>query len=261
MYKKIIFLSAFLIVSSLQSYGRSLEQTHTGVGNKDKNVDSEISVIDDSWLSCSNIAYAELALIIILLAYIIIKGFSRAKRNRKISDDLKRIRQERDELRYKNESISRDLKEINALREEDRSQLALLQEEKFIALPNQPIEAEATINTMEWDKPEAPKKIQEIFYSRYADLADGFSAAELLTKESNDTIFEITILSPNKASFKVSINPAAQKYALSNADYFLQPTCRYDALPSGIIINEIPGSLSLIGGKWEIKEKARISFK
>jgi len=213
------------------------------------------------WITPTNIAYAELILIILLLIILIYKALGNDKGVKRFKGDLNRIRKERDQLRHDIENLRSDLRESSELREEDRSALAKLKEELTTAALKQTEVEEAVSNTIEWDKPAAPQKVQEVFYSRYADLEGGFSAVELLPREDSDTIFEITILSPNKASFRVSGNLAAQKYALSNADYFLEPTCHYDTLPAGTIINEKPGLLVLTGGKWEIKEKAKISFR
>lgn len=228
----------------------------------DFQADAETPSKSGSWFYSANMLYGALGVIVLLLAFILFRNNNDQKKGGKLLKDLKRIREERDQLRHEIENLRNALNEVKALREEDKFELDKLKEElSSAALKQKAAEEEVASNTVVWDKPEAPQKIQETFYSRYADLVDGFSASELLTKEGNDTVFEITIISPNKASFKVSSNPAAQKYALSNADYFLEPTCHYDTLPSGTIINELPGSLTLIGGKWEIKEQAKISFR
>ncbi|MFD2288220.1 hypothetical protein GJU39_15955 [Pedobacter petrophilus] len=228
----------------------------------DFQADAETPSKSGSWFYSANMLYGALGVIVLLLAFILFRNNNDQKKGGKLLKDLKRIREERDQLRHEIENLRNALNEVKALREEDKFELDKLKEElSLAALKQKAAVEEVASNTVVWDKPEAPQKIQETFYSRYADLVDGFSASELLTKEGNDTVFEITILSPNKASFKVSSNPAAQKYALSNADYFLEPTCHYDTLPSGTIINESPGSLTLIGGKWEIKEQAKISFR
>jgi hypothetical protein len=99
-------------------------------------------------------------------------------------------------------------------------------------------------------------------YARYADQGDGFSVQELLDEEDSETIFEITLLSPTSASFKVSGNQNAQRYALSNSPYFLGKTSQYDTFPSGnsLINTDVPGELILQGGKWLIVKPVQISF-
>lgn len=251
MCKKIVLLAGFFLMLVYQLQALTLAERAT---------DAETLSTNSSWFYSANMRYGALAVIVLLLIIMLFKNNNDQKKSGKLSKDLKRIREERNQLRHEIENLRNELKESNSLRAEDKLEIDKLKEEMSLALSKQ-TEEEVAGNTVIWDKPEAPQKIQETFYSRYADLADGFSASELLTREGNDTIFEITILSANKASFKVSANPAAQKYALSNADYFLEPTCHYDTLPSGNIINESPGLLTLSGGKWEIKEQARISFR
>ena len=114
-------------------------------------------------------------------------------------------------------------------------------------------------------QPQAPKPpVAKVKYARYADMGDGFSNTELLDKPDGETIFEITIgANNNTGEYKISSNPDAQRYALSNAQYFLGKTCQYDSFPSGsnaVIRTEKPGMVKLNGGKWTIVNPARISF-
>lgn len=99
-------------------------------------------------------------------------------------------------------------------------------------------------------------------YARYADKGDGFSSADLLDQDDNETIFEITITSPATGAFRISNNRQAQRYALSNASYFFGNTCLYDALPAAdsVIVTNTPGELVLNGDKWTIRNPAKISF-
>ncbi|ACU61957.1 hypothetical protein [Chitinophaga pinensis] len=99
-------------------------------------------------------------------------------------------------------------------------------------------------------------------YARYADKIDGFSAEELLDKDDNETIFEITITSPATGAFRVSNNRQAQRYALSNASFFFGKTCQYEAFPvaDSVIVTDKPGELVLSGDKWMIRHPAKIRF-
>lgn len=101
-----------------------------------------------------------------------------------------------------------------------------------------------------------------IKYARYADMGDGFSNAGLLDTNNSETIFEIAIINSNTATYKVIDDLDNQKYALSNAQYFLGKTCQYDSFPAGKnnIITESPGVLKLQGAKWLIQSVAKISF-
>jgi len=99
-------------------------------------------------------------------------------------------------------------------------------------------------------------------YARYADKIDGFSSEELLDKDDNETIFEITITSPATGAFRVSNNRQAQRYALSNASFFFGKTCQYEAFPAAdsVIVTDKPGELVLNGDKWMIRHPAKIRF-
>lgn len=99
-------------------------------------------------------------------------------------------------------------------------------------------------------------------YARYADTGDGFSESYLLDQPNNETIFEITVISPDAASFVVSGNVNVQKYALSNIDYFLSKTCQYTSFPSAnsTITTNMPGKLRKEKGQWTISSPASISF-
>lgn len=114
-------------------------------------------------------------------------------------------------------------------------------------------------------KPSAPPPpVKKIRYARYADLGDGFSNAELLEKQDGETIFELTIApNNNSGEYRVTTDPDAQRYALSNAQYFLGKTCLYESFPSGddaLISTDAPGIIKLTGGKWTIVQPAKISF-
>lgn len=215
--------------------------------------------LPQAWYSEAIFIYLLAALVILSLLGLLWLNFRKSKQLRKGRKDLVRIREERDRLSIDVEKLVLRNRELILLGEEDKAQMERLQHQQ--EKQNLPAEEEKPSPTMEWDKPEPIQKAAEVFYSRFADLQDGFSVSELLESEASDTIFEITLQSTSKASFKVSTNPAAQRYALSNADYFLERPCQYDTLPKGSIINEAPGKLSLSGGKWEIVEKARISFQ
>ncbi len=109
-----------------------------------------------------------------------------------------------------------------------------------------------------------PPKVETITkYARYADKGDGFTASDLLSESDSETIFEIVLTSPATAKYKIASNPAAQRYALSNAAYFLGKTCKYENAPSGQsnIYTDQQGELKLQGNKWVISSQAIISFR
>ncbi|MFD2584931.1 hypothetical protein ACFSR6_20710 [Pedobacter vanadiisoli] len=213
---------------------------------------------DTKLITPSNIGYLQSIIILCLLVYLII-----VLKNKKSKEkELAFMKSEVANTTWKKTQLNTELEDLkikNAKLEEEMS-IHRLKEETLLKefVP----EEQNNVNTIEWqiDKPKVVRQ-PERFYTKYADLIDGFSVAELVEDENNETIFEIRLQSPNKATFKVNENPAAQKYALTNADYFLQKTCVYDVVPFGKITTEKEGQLSLSGGKWEIIEPAKISFK
>lgn len=242
MHKRTIYLFLILMLSVFQVKAQSLA----------------IELSDSKFINAKNIAYLECVIILCLLVYLIIVLKKRKSRQK----ELAFLKSETTNTTWEKAQLKTelgDLKAQNGKLEEELNLIRLKEETQLKELvPEEP----SNVNTIEWqiDKPEIIKQ-PEHFYTKYADLIDGFSVAELVEEENNETIFEIRLQSLNKASFKVSENPASQKYALTNADYFLQKTCMYDVVPFGQIITEKEGQLSLSGGKWEIIEPAKISFK
>jgi len=168
--------------------------------------------------------------------------------------DLKASMQEKEEeAQNKIASLEAKLK----IEKEKNNQLTreLEGKKKRLRVEDEPVTVELTQVV---PQPPAPT----IKYARYADQGDGFSVFDLLEEEEEETIFEITVDSSNTATFKISSNPGAQKYALSNTDYFLNKTCRYDTIPStrSSIKTDAPGELKLHGNKWLIVSPAKISF-
>lgn len=151
---------------------------------------------------------------------------------------------------------------------EDRLKSLELKKEQKIT-PQAAIPAETATPIVEQATPRQPiqplkASVAKVKYARYADMGDGFSNAELLDKPDGETIFELIIAHNNTTGeYRVAGNPEAQRYALSNAQYFLGKTCLYDSFPSGdsaLINTDTPGTIKLTGGKWTIVNPARISF-
>ncbi len=107
--------------------------------------------------------------------------------------------------------------------------------------------------------PAAPR----ILYARTVDLGDGFSADSLSeTTSERPMVYQIQVVSPTQASFRVADDPYAQRLALSDPYSYLNDACEYTSQPaSNSRIQTVkPGRLALQGGKWAIIEKAQISF-
>lgn len=242
MYKKAPYLFLILILGVFQANAQLLTTKS-----------SDMKLITTTYIN-----YLLSIIIICLLVYLIVVLRNKKRKGKELAFMKSEVANKTWEKTQLNTQLE-DLKTKNAKLEEEMSIHRLKEEiqlKEFV--PEEPSNAKI----IEWqiDKPELVNQ-PKCFYTKYADLIDGFSVAELVAEENNETIFEIRLQSPNKATFKISENPATQKYALTNADYFLQKTCVYDVVPFGKITTEKEGQLSLSGGKWEIIERARISFK
>ncbi|MCF2446894.1 hypothetical protein L0657_23255 [Dyadobacter sp. CY345] len=163
---------------------------------------------------------------------------------------------------FQSKNLSNELKSVKQKLKEAEAEIAILQDN---------VRAEMERNERLSVVPEIEKTLEQvpvlasessIKYARYADLGDGFSVQELLDEEDSETIFEINLITPATATFKISGNQNAQRYALSNSPYFLGKTSQYDTFPSGnsLINTDIPGELKLQGNKWLIVKPIQISF-
>jgi len=178
------------------------------------------------------------------------------------------------EIRVKNliEGFSLDFKrlqnEVQVLRTENKNN-----SEDFVNLKNELSKRISNIvqnnaspplrqNNTGLAPPPTPRNEPTIKYAKYADQGDGFSASELINEEDNETIFEITIISPSSAKLRVAGNINAQRYALTNPNYFLARVCKSENIPSNnsSIRTDIAGELKLVGNKWVIVTPAKISF-
>lgn len=163
---------------------------------------------------------------------------------------------------WQSKNVNTELKNITQKLKDAEKEITVLQEN---------LKAETERNQRLSAIPEKEKSVEQtpvllsgpiVKYARYADQGDGFSNQELLDKEDSETIFELTLLTQSSATFKISSDPNAQRYALSNSPYFLGKTSQYDTFPSGnsLINTEVPGELKLQGNKWLIVKPAQISF-
>ena len=100
------------------------------------------------------------------------------------------------------------------------------------------------------------------FFAKLPDLGNGFSAGILSANQNGEQIFELEV-NNDKGEFVVSGDSSAQKYALSDFNFYLlnacdfvnQPVrnCRINTIQKGIIIKS--------GSNWIIQNKAKIEFR
>jgi len=93
--------------------------------------------------------------------------------------------------------------------------------------------------------------------------SDGVFKKEYLSdKQDGEQIFELELLE-DTGTFKISLSEEAQKYALSDPEYYLPPACNFLNTPrkDTEIITTKAGILSKTGDEWSIVDKADINFK
>lgn len=202
-------------------------------------------------------------LIIAALSLFLLVIYNRLKNIKKSKSELKKINAtssfQIDNFKFQIKNFENELKKATEKIEELQQELKVERRRKLS-------------NESQIHEPEIASAQQEIIlqkkqevinkYARYADQGDGFSISELLNDEDSETIFEIIAISTTTAKFKIANSVNAQKYALSNAAYFLGKTCKYDIIPSGstTINTDLEGDLKLQGTKWLIINPAKISF-
>lgn len=187
------------------------------------------------------------------------KSQTMERSNRALQDQLHKS----GSTEWQSKNVSNELKAVQQKLKKAEEEIAILQDNFRAEMErNERLSAVSEIEEKPVEQISAPALESAIKYARYADQGDGFSVQELLDEEDSETIFELTVLSPNSASFKISGNQNAQRYALSNSPYFLGKTSQYDTFPSGnsLINTDIPGELKLQGNKWLIVKPVQISF-
>ncbi len=99
-------------------------------------------------------------------------------------------------------------------------------------------------------------------YARTVDVPGGFSVGSLVETPNRPMVFLITMTGPGQATFRVTDDPEAQRLALSDPYSYLSDACNYQSRPevNSRIHVVADGQLQLQGEKWQIIEKAEISF-
>lgn len=111
--------------------------------------------------------------------------------------------------------------------------------------------------------PPTPPPAPRILYARTVDLGDGFSADSLTeTTSERPMVYQIQVVAPGQATFRVADDPYAQRLALSDPYSYLNDACDYTSQPASNsrIQTTKQGRLALQGNKWVILEKAQIGF-
>jgi len=186
------------------------------------------------------------------------RGREMERKSRTLNDQLHKS----GSSEWQSKNMSNELKAVKQKLKEAEAEIAVLQEDVRVERERN----ERLSVVPEIEKPAPPVAVStaesSVKYARYADQGDGFSVQELLDEADSETIFEINQTGQGTATFKISGNQNAQRYALSNSPYFLGKTSQYDTFPSGnsLINTDVPGELKLQGNKWLIVKPVQISF-
>jgi hypothetical protein len=102
----------------------------------------------------------------------------------------------------------------------------------------------------------------EMRYALYMDNSEGFSISGLMYEKGPETVYEIALISPHTATYRIANQRDAQSYALTDPGYYLRTACDYENSPtSGRAIETVAsGSLELMGSIWKITQRAKIKF-
>lgn len=207
-----------------------------------------------------NIILAGCIVVAIILFY-----FINRKNKKKVNRDKKDSSEEKKKLSSKIVALKQNIDNLEDQKKNLEEKVAKIEaelaneREKAKTLTQQ----QAQQIAVEQKTSQPSKTETKIKYASYADQGDGFSASSLLSQSNSETIFEITLTSSSTASYQISSNSAVQRYAMSNAAFFLGTTCKYDTEPTNqqSIVTEKAGELKLQGNKWVISSPAIISFR
>jgi len=102
----------------------------------------------------------------------------------------------------------------------------------------------------------------ERYYAKLADLDNGFSPAVLQLSQNGEQVFEI-ITTGDEATYRISSDTNAQRYALAESTFTLGKACELANQPfKGCqIVMDREGSLDRVSGNWIFRNKAKIAFR
>jgi hypothetical protein len=107
-----------------------------------------------------------------------------------------------------------------------------------------------------------PVSNSQSVYAKLPDTGNGFGISSLTKEQNGEQIYEIEIKG-DKATYNISSDANAQKYALTDFNYYLSSGCDLANQPvtGARIITIEKGILSKSGSNWIIQSKAKIEFK
>lgn len=137
-------------------------------------------------------------------------------------------------------------------------------ENKFVNFENQ----SRTIDLVVEKKVVAPNQVNnqtqvlQNLYAKLPDTGSGFSQSIISNTQNGEQIYDLEIRG-DKGTFSVSGDASAQKYALSDFNYYLSNACEFLNQPAKNcrIHTQEKGTIIRSGSNWLIQNKAKIEFK
>lgn len=168
-------------------------------------------------------------------------------------------------------SVKEDIKQLNNRVSQKQNVDLRPIEEKLRSLENKISNFENQPRTVEFNiekkietstQSNSPVPSSKIVYAKIPDTGNGFSQSILAQNQNGEQIYEIEIKG-DKATFSISEDANAQKYALSDFNYYLSSACDFQNQPvkNCRIHTSGEGTLSKSGNNWVIQSKAKIEFK
>lgn len=109
--------------------------------------------------------------------------------------------------------------------------------------------------------PEVKLPETQLLFAKLPDIENGFSAEVLSPVQDGEQVYEIKV-KDDQGTYEISQATDAQKYALSDANYYLLGACDFQNQPSkdSKISTRRIGKLIKSGTQWIIQERASIEF-
>lgn len=139
-------------------------------------------------------------------------------------------------------------------------------ENRLGQLENQPRTVEFAVEKQQVSQPIKQQVTQQpstqSLFAKLPDNGNSFSQSILTDNQNGEQIYEIQV-SGDKGTFVVSNDANAQKYALSDFNYYLPNACDMLNQPTkgARIVTIEKGTIAKSGGNWVIQNKAKIEFK
>lgn len=229
----------------------------SNTGN-DISVNSNVNNGNKSKIPFMALLFSLIALVLSLLSYL--KGKNKPKSNdEKTNHELKAIG-EIDLQELKSKLTQKQDIHFNSLEKQNKEFESRIKEFENRLLALETSSEKKTSNNS--NKNNAQESNVQILYAVLPDNINSFSQSVFSNNQNGEQVYEIQI-NGDSATYVVSSDMKAQKYALTDFNYFLSSACELINQPTkDSRINTVTkGTLVKSGSDWIIQSKAKIEFK